>query len=204
MSRSAVQTKNTITLKGSAQIVTEFFGYSINSILYQRGIYEPETFTKAQKYGLGLQVTTDQGLADYLKKVLTQLQDWLEKGNVKKLVLVVTGVENEEVLERWVFDVQTDEKALATGATAQKSEKDIQKEISAILRQITSSVSFLPLLEQACTFDLLIYTPQSLDTPLQWEESDPKYIQQSNEVKLRTFTTKIHKIETSVAYRADD
>lgn len=28
-------TKNTITLKGSTEIVTEFFGYSINSILYQ-------------------------------------------------------------------------------------------------------------------------------------------------------------------------
>ena len=56
----------------------------------------------------------------------------------------------------------------------------------------------------AGTFDLLIYTPQDLDTPAQWEESDPKYIQKSNEVKLRSFTTKIHKIETSVAYRADD
>lgn len=54
------------------------------------------------------------------------------------------------------------------------------------------------------TFDLLIYTPQDLTTPAQWEESDPKYIQKSNEVKLRSFTTKIHKIETSVAYRADD
>jgi mitotic spindle assembly checkpoint protein MAD2 len=30
MSKSAQATKNTITLKGSAQIVTEFFGYSIN------------------------------------------------------------------------------------------------------------------------------------------------------------------------------
>jgi len=57
--------------------VTEFFGYSINSILYQRGIYEPESFTKVQKYGLGMQVTTDVGLADYLKKVLTQMQGTL-------------------------------------------------------------------------------------------------------------------------------
>lgn len=40
---------------------------------------------------------------------------WLEKGQVKKLVLVITGVENEEVLERWVFDVATDEKVLEKG-----------------------------------------------------------------------------------------
>ena len=141
---------------------------------------------------------------------LLSLLDWLERGQVKKLVLVITGVENEEVLERWVFDVQTDEKVLAAaangaaGATVSKSEKEITKEISAIIRQITSSVSFLPLLEQACTFDLLIYTPQDLDTPVSWEESDPRYITKSNEVKLRSFTTKIHKIETSVAYRAED
>ena len=47
-----------------------------------------------------MQVTTDLGLAEYLKRVLTQLQAWLERGEVKKLVLVITGVEKEEVLER--------------------------------------------------------------------------------------------------------
>lgn len=32
----------------------------------------------------------------------------------------------------------------------QKSEKDINNEISAVIRQITASVTFLPLLEGAC------------------------------------------------------
>ncbi len=40
---TAQLTKSTVTLKGSAQIVTEFFNYGINSILYQRGIYPPGT-----------------------------------------------------------------------------------------------------------------------------------------------------------------
>jgi mitotic spindle assembly checkpoint protein MAD2 len=204
MSKTSQATKNTITLRGSAQIVTEFFGYSINSILYQRGIYDPDTFTKVNKYGLGMQVTTDVELQNYMKKVLAQLEDWLEKGHVKRLVLVITGTEKQEVLERWVFDVDTDEKTVATGGTSSKNEKDIMKEISAIIRQITSSVSFLPLLDQPCTFDLLVYTPNDTNVPELWEESDPKYITKSNEVRLRSFTTKIHKVETSVAYRADD
>ena len=34
--------RNIITLKGSTQIVTEFFGYAVYSILYQRGIYPPQ------------------------------------------------------------------------------------------------------------------------------------------------------------------
>ena len=39
--QQSTATQNIITLKGSVDIVTEFFAYSINSILYQRGIYPP-------------------------------------------------------------------------------------------------------------------------------------------------------------------
>lgn len=39
-----------ITLKGSANIVTEFFGYGINTILYQRGVYPPEQFERKKQY----------------------------------------------------------------------------------------------------------------------------------------------------------
>jgi hypothetical protein len=64
-------------------------------------------------------VSTDDALSSYLSKVLSQLQsephllvcrgahgrvglcsDWLEKGIVKKLVLVISSVEKQEVLER--------------------------------------------------------------------------------------------------------
>ena len=38
----------------------------------------------------------------------------------------------------------------------QKSEDDVKKEISAVIRQITASVTFLPLLESACK-DYILY-----------------------------------------------
>lgn len=122
-------------------------GYSINSILYQRGIYPPETFRRVNKYGLTMLVTTDDALNAYLENVLTQLSgahirspplalaprfprahgattasaaargqrgdapvpaEWLAAGSVQKLVVVVTGQQTQETLERWVFDVHTD------------------------------------------------------------------------------------------------
>jgi hypothetical protein len=52
------------------------------------------------KYGLGLQVTADPQLTEYLNGVLAQVKRWLEKGEVKKLVLVIAHHETEEVLER--------------------------------------------------------------------------------------------------------
>lgn len=42
--------------------------------------------------------------------------------------------------------------------TREKSDKDIMTEIQAIMRQIAASVTFLPNIEEACTFDLLAYT----------------------------------------------
>ena len=65
-------------------------------------------------------------------------------------------------------------------------------EIQAIIRQITASVTFLPLLSEPCTFDLLVYTNTDVSIPQAWEESDPKYItKKSQEVRLRSFTTKV-------------
>ena len=39
--------------------------------------------------------------------------------------------------------------------------------------------------------------------PTAWEESDPRYITKSDEVRLRSFTTKIHRVDASVTYKAD-
>jgi len=102
--------------------VTEFFGFSINNILYQRGIYPPESFTRVQKYGLPLMVTSDEGLTRYLAQVLTQLSGmlcqvhlilkmrvaWLLTGSVQKLVVVIASADSGETLERWTFDIETD------------------------------------------------------------------------------------------------
>jgi mitotic spindle assembly checkpoint protein MAD2 len=42
--KQATRQNQAITLKGSTAMVTEFFEYSVNSILYQRGIYPPDDF----------------------------------------------------------------------------------------------------------------------------------------------------------------
>jgi len=194
-------TKNAITLKGSTEIVAEFFGYSINSILYQRGIYPPESFSKVTKYGLPMMITTDEGLKKYLSQVLSQLSSWMLQKLVQKLVVVVSSVNTSEVLERWQFDIETDDSVTETEGHKVKDPKEITSEIQAVIRQITASVTFLPLLDEPCTFDLLVYTSNNTCIPIAWEESDPKFINKSSEVRLRSFTTKVHKVDTLVSYK---
>ena len=194
---------STISLRGSVDLVQEFFEYAINSILYQRGIYPPEEFRRVAKYGLSMMVASDDGLQTYLKKILAQLKTWLEEGDVQRLVVVVTGVETNETLERWTFAVNACDTENA--APSQSADvKAITKQIQAIIRQITASVTFLPLLDEACAFDLLVYTRKTASVPGAWEDSDPKYIADSQEVKLRSFTTSVHSVEAAVAYKDHD
>ncbi|GIQ91807.1 mitotic spindle checkpoint protein Mad2, partial [Kipferlia bialata] len=76
------------------------------------------------------------------------------------------------VLERWEFDIAAGEDA-ETGQS-QKTSKAVTGEIQALVRQITASVTFLPMIEEPCTFDILVYTSQDTETPAQWEVSDAR------------------------------
>ena len=203
-SGGATATQNNISLKGSVKIVTEFFSYAVNSILYQRGLYAPEDFKRTKKYGLSMMVTSDEGLSKYLNTILTQISGWLSEGKLQKLVLVIASVHTNEVLERWAFDIETDQEVVEGKKRPEKSEKEIMLEIQAIIRQITASVTFLPLLSDPCSFDLLVYTKKDTSVPGEWEDSDPRYILNSESVKLRSFTTKVHKVDTMVSYKLLD
>ncbi|KAG2424331.1 hypothetical protein HXX76_014540 [Chlamydomonas incerta] len=107
--------RSTITLKGSAQIVSQYFEYAVQSILYQRGVYPSEDFKQKKEYGIMLWVSSDDSLNKYLSTVLSQTKDWLESGKLRQLVLVITDANTSEVLERWTFDVETNKEVVAGG-----------------------------------------------------------------------------------------
>ncbi|KAG2178466.1 hypothetical protein INT44_001618 [Umbelopsis vinacea] len=200
---------STITLDGSIALVVEFFNYSVNSILFQRAVYPPEDFTVKKKYGLNILVTINDELQLYMKQVCSQLEAWLTPGKISKLVLVIKDKDTAEVVERWQFDIHVHDKSDQAGGmtmnTASKSTGDIYKEIQAIMRQITASVTFLPILEDKCTFNILVYADEDVQVPTTWEDSDPNLIAGGGEhVKLRSFDTSMHKIDALVAYRVMD
>ncbi|KAK0250289.1 Mitotic spindle checkpoint component mad2 [Friedmanniomyces endolithicus] len=82
-----------------------------------------------------------------------------------------------------------------------KSDDDVQKEIQALFRQVTASVTMLPMLDGNCTFNVLVYADADSEVPLEWGDSDAKEIRNAENVKLRSFSTKSHRIDTVVSYR---
>uniref|UniRef100_A0A1E1XBS5 Mitotic spindle assembly checkpoint protein MAD2A n=1 Tax=Amblyomma aureolatum TaxID=187763 RepID=A0A1E1XBS5_9ACAR len=200
MQRSATVTQNAITLKGSAQIVAEFFNYGINSILYQRGVYPPNMFTTVQKYGLAILVTNEKRLQGYLENILMQLKEWLEAKIVHQVVLVISASSTKETLERWEFRIQPEESTISSKPKG-KELTEIQNEIKNVIRQIVASVTYLPILETACAFDLLIYTDKDAKLPKKWEDSAPLLIPDSETVRLKSFSTSVHTVDTAVCYK---
>jgi len=59
----------------------------------------------------------------------------------------------------------------------------------------------LPLLETACSFDILVYTEKDTEVPKEWGETGPHLINNSEEVKLKSFSTKVHKISAGVSFK---
>ncbi|KAI0880653.1 DNA-binding protein [Annulohypoxylon maeteangense] len=228
-SKSAEKDKSKVhklAIKGSAKLVAEFFQYSIHTILFQRGVYPAEDFTAVKKYGLNMLVSADDQVKAYIKKIMSQLDKWMQRGKISKLVIVITDKDTGEHVERWQFDVHIfnapskSKKSKSSSSAANSAENDappsasntaspdpskteaeIQAEIAALFRQITASVTFLPQLAGDCTFNVLVYADADSDVPVEWGDSDAKEIVNGERVQLRGFSTTSHRVETLVSYR---
>lgn len=198
-------TRNLITLKGSAQLVKEYLNYGVNSILYQRGIYPSETFQTEEHFGITILMSTNPKIKDFLGNVLGQVENWLVEKKIEKITIAIYDVKTKETVEKWDFKVQYEMGTSISGGeeTGQKEQKIIQKEIRDVLRQISATISFLPLLDRLCSFDILVQTIKDTEVPQLWDETQPCFITNSQDVQLRTFSTSLHRMETYVCYKAD-
>lgn len=121
------------------------------------------------------------------------------------MIVAITSKDSGEVIERWQFDVNVLMQDSSQGQSEQgkqhnKPVEEIQKEIQAIIRQITASVTFLPVIDGQCTFNVLVYADKDAQVPVEWADSDAKDVKNAETVQLRSFSTDAHKIDTVVAY----
>ncbi|POW09939.1 hypothetical protein PSHT_08889 [Puccinia striiformis] len=220
-------TKQRIQLKGSTAVISDYFHYAINCILYQRAIYEQADFKTVKKFGLQMMVVEDENIADYLKKIVDQVRVWLMEGKISRLVLVIQQKDDGETIERWEFAVKVEEELSpvveensspnpisATTKPTSESTVDIedpkptkprtlaqvQSDIQKIIRQIIATVSFLPIPDTDRTFKVLAYTHSvGEDEATEWNDSDAFDISQGAErVKLKSFSTGLHQVDTAL------
>lgn len=132
--------------------------------------------------------------------------EWLSRNELDKVSLIITNAHTKEVLECWDFKVQSEtqsdgENIDPNNPKSSKELKRIQQEIGSVMRQISGTVTYLPLLDCICSFDILIHTVKDCEVPEKWNETDPVHIQNSQTVKLRSFSTGLHQVDTVVNYK---
>jgi len=180
MAQQAQATRNTITIKGSTKIVTEFFAYAVNRraraaaaaalgpaggpragaqtprwAAYTPGPARAQRPVPARRVPARLvraaealradddgdhrpgrrAVPEQRAAADVRRAGRTCFHrqeraglfasearaagaDWLLEGQLQKMVLVVTSIASQEVLERWAFDIQTSRAPAGGGRAA--------------------------------------------------------------------------------------
>uniref|UniRef100_A0A1I7T6T9 HORMA domain-containing protein n=1 Tax=Caenorhabditis tropicalis TaxID=1561998 RepID=A0A1I7T6T9_9PELO len=117
-------TTTIISLRGAAQLIKDYFRinsfnffaenlnflavYGTNSYLYRRAVLPATTFQREKKYGVTMLVATGQNVKVLMASALLQVDYYLAKGQLKRLVSVISAVETKEVVERWQFDIHTD------------------------------------------------------------------------------------------------
>ncbi|KAH0826356.1 spindle assembly checkpoint protein [Lanmaoa asiatica] len=198
MATSQAPTRQAITLKGSTNLVTEFFKYAANTILFQRGVYPSDDFHMVKKYGQTVLVTQDLALENYLDRVAAD--------RVRHAAGPRDHLKGHEATSRemGVRHQSSSPPADSAEPPPPKPESEIQAEIRYILKQIVSTVTFLPIIDDPTVFNILAYTHDSADVPAdEWVDTDPLAIEasKSQQVKLRSFSTDVHRIEAMVAYR---
>lgn len=52
-----------------------------------------------------ISVSQDDQVKAYIKKIMSQLNKWMLKSKISKLIIVITSKETGEPVERWQFDV---------------------------------------------------------------------------------------------------
>jgi mitotic spindle assembly checkpoint protein MAD2 len=104
-------------------------------------------------------------------------------------------------LWQYLYHEETFTDLRAQDPLPEKTEKEIQDEIQSLFRQITASVTFLPMLDGNCTFNVLVYADADSEVPMEWGDSDAKEIENSEKVQLRSFSTSNHRVDTIVSYR---
>lgn len=147
--------------------------------------------------------------SNYVICSMGTVSEWIINKNVSKLSLVILNVANKEVLECWDFNVEYEDgdEALSKEKmekVGSKELKKIQHEIRDVMLQVAATISYLPLLDCRCSFDVLVHAKQDCNVPEKWTEAAPIEIANAQNVKLKTFSTSLHKMETLVTYKLAD
>lgn len=192
-------------LKGDAKIITDFFSYSVQSILYQRKLYPSTDFNTVRKYGLNMMECMNDDVVNYISRISKQIRGWIVSSDIEAIDLDIISKDTGHTVEVWNFYIDKDKSSQGKLSYSDLSNKS-RPQIQAIIRQISASVAFLPELGSGYTFNILVYSNSDTKVPNDWRESSQKKVEGRKVEKVRFKNLSIDKcnVSTTVTYKIDE
>ncbi|OXU16927.1 hypothetical protein TSAR_011304 [Trichomalopsis sarcophagae] len=188
-----------ISLKSSAELVIQYLRYALNYIIYQRELAPSNSFEVDKEYGLSLMRCTDEKIARYIASSLKHAENYINQRGLNELNFVIFNKGSMEVCEKWVFQIEYE----SENTISKTNRTNIQAEIRAVLRQIITSINFLPIIDSSHKFKI-VFRPSSIQVVAQFPFEIFPYsltILQSEELSFRKMSTSFHTVETKVVYK---
>ena len=187
----------------SLELVAEYIGTVLNSILFHRGVYPTEYFAhvpcrlvksdpaaRIRKQPTTPVLEQEEGKT-YMRNVLGDILDLLSASQLSSVAVQVVDDE-EAVIESWCIDVNTDvdeiRRAESRGkAYSFKSGESTIEECQVALQQLVETVMYLPPDPSACSFRIFV---RSVDVPNgEWVEEASPLPEDTKEVCLKPIAT---------------
>ncbi|KWU47452.1 DNA-binding protein [Rhodotorula sp. JG-1b] len=96
-----------LSFKETVAAMRDFLETAFHTVLYIRQVYPPVLFQQVRKYGCPVWQCRADPVCEYLGRVINCIEEELEKGSIRRVMLVVREATPEATpLERFVFDLE--------------------------------------------------------------------------------------------------
>ncbi|XP_023247028.1 mitotic spindle assembly checkpoint protein MAD2A-like isoform X2 [Copidosoma floridanum] len=203
------QKNKCITLQGSAAMVREYIELGMSSILYQREVCPADDFQQTKYHGLNLFKVKNEKNFKKFAGDLGDIENFLAKKEVASVTLALINVDTREYLEKWTFEITYEDESgggsqdHSSSSCGTKDTEAIQREIRAVIKQILSANSILPLLVE----NNVVYEIQAQERPGVplwggWTVvSEDTGIENQEKIEFRDLSTSVHGVHTEVLYK---
>ncbi|WWC88379.1 uncharacterized protein L201_003290 [Kwoniella dendrophila CBS 6074] len=94
-----------LSYKEIADAVISFLEISLHTILYLRSVYPASTFTRRRAHQVPIYQSRHPQVRSYITNVISSLSPEIYNGKLKRITVVIKGVEDGLPRERMIFDL---------------------------------------------------------------------------------------------------
>ncbi|KHN93779.1 REV7-like protein [Metarhizium album ARSEF 1941] len=158
---------------------TNFLTVALHSILYHRKLYPEATFLTARAYNLPVHQSRHPGVCAWIRDAVAAVGAQVRVGSARQVSLVIHAPASFDVVERWIFDLQSfpatwGDKDTSSGppldpATADEAVNwtDVNEALRGALSRIAHVGQSRPRLPDGCTFTIGIELRDQALPPIQ-------------------------------------